>query len=83
MSLVHGKEVSLFALNSNRKLAEEIAEFLGIPLADCSINHFADGEVNLDIKETVRGHECFIVQSTSEPVNEHYMELLNGILYFR
>ena len=76
MSLVHGKEVSLFALNSNRKLAEEIAEFLGIPLADCSINHFADGEVNLDIKETVRGHECFIVQSTSEPVNEHYMELL-------
>ncbi|MGM9857979.1 MAG: ribose-phosphate diphosphokinase [Bacilli bacterium] len=76
MSLVHGKEVSLFALNSNRKLAEEIAEYLGIPLADCSINHFADGEVNLDIKETVRGHECFIVQSTSEPVNEHYMELL-------
>ena len=76
MAMLHGKKVSLFTLNSNRELANEIADYLGIPLAECSVNHFADGEVNLDIKDTVRGHDCFIIQSTSGPVNEHYMELL-------
>ena len=76
MAILHGKKVSLFTLNSNRELANEIADYLGIPLAECSVNHFADGEVNLDIKDTVRGHDCFIIQSTSGPVNEHYMELL-------
>ncbi|MCF0116943.1 MAG: ribose-phosphate pyrophosphokinase [Bacilli bacterium] len=76
MALLHGEEVRLFSLHSNPELAQEIADFLGIPLSECSISRFADGEVNLTIKETVRGHHCFVVQSTNEPVNEHYMELL-------
>ena len=49
--------------------------FLGVELDECNIVRFADGEVNLNVKETVRGHHCFIVQSTSNPVNENYMEL--------
>lgn len=76
MALVHGAQICLFSLHSNPELAEEIASYIGIPLSECSITRFADGEVNLNIKNTVRGHDCFVVQTTSEPVNEHYMELL-------
>ncbi|HHZ11117.1 MAG TPA: ribose-phosphate pyrophosphokinase [Acholeplasmataceae bacterium] len=76
MAIVHGSKVKLFALNSNPDLAQEIAEYMGISLADCTISRFADGEINVNISETVRGHHVFVVQSTSAPVNEHYMELL-------
>lgn len=76
MALIHGKNVKLFTLNSNKKLAEEIAQELGIKIADCSISRFADGEVNISITETVRGCQVFVVQSTNAPVNENYMELL-------
>lgn len=76
MAVVHGSKIKLFSLNSNPQLAKEIAEYIGVPLAECSINRFADGEVNINISETVRGHHVFVVQSTSGPVNEHYMELL-------
>lgn len=76
MAEIHGKKIKLFALNSNPELAQEIADYIGIPLAECSIERFADGEVNINISETVRGHHVFVVQPTSKPVNEHYMELL-------
>ena len=76
MAIVHGSKVKLFTLDSNPDLAKEIADYMGISLADCSISRFADGEVNINISETVRGHHVFVVQSTSRPVNEHYMELL-------
>lgn len=76
MAIVHGKKIKLFALNSNPILGQEIAEFMGVPLAECNISRFSDGEVNINIAETVRGHNVFVFQSTSAPVNEHYMELL-------
>jgi ribose-phosphate pyrophosphokinase len=76
MAVVHGSKIKLFSLNSNPRLAQEIADYIGVPLAECSIDRFADGEVNINISETVRGHHVFVVQSTSGPVNEHYMELL-------
>ena len=76
MALVHGKKIKLFALNSNLELAQEIAEEIGVPLSKCTVNRFSDGEVQVNIDETVRGHIVFIVQSTNCPVNENYMELL-------
>ena len=76
MSLLLGKKVKLFTLSSNQHLAEEISEALGVPLADCEVKRFADGEVNININETVRGHHVFVVQPTNNPVNENLMELL-------
>lgn len=76
MAEIHGHKVKLFALHSNPELAKEIADYIGIELSDCVISNFADGEIGLNIPETVRGHHVFILQSTSNPVNEHYMELL-------
>ena len=76
MALVHGVKVKLFTLHSNPELAREIAEHMGIGLSECSLTRFSDGEVSINIPETVRGHHTFVVQSTSAPVNEHYMELL-------
>lgn len=66
----------MFALHSNCKLAVEMAELLGCELGKCSVSRFSDGEIQMNIEESVRGCEVFIVQSTSAPVNEHIMELL-------
>ena len=76
MAVVHGKKVKIFSLNSNRPLAEEIALRIGIPLSECEVSRFNDGEIQINISETVRGHTVFVVQSTNNPVNEHYIELL-------
>ncbi len=76
MADVHGKKVKIFSLSSNVELAKEIAKYVGIELSECSLARFADGEVSINIPETVRGHHVFVVQSTSKPVNENYMELL-------
>ncbi len=76
MAIFHGSKVKIFSLSSNMELAQEIADYIGIPLSTCEVSRFADGEININIGETVRGHKVFIVQSTSAPVNEHVMELL-------
>ena len=76
MSILLGKKVKIFSLSSNVELASEIAESVGIPLSNCEVLHFADGEINVRINETVRGHHIFVVQPTSAPVNDHLMELL-------
>jgi len=76
MATVHGKKIKIFSLNSNVELAQDIAKYIGIELSQCEVKRFADGEVQVNISETVRGHNVFIVQSTSAPVNDHYMELL-------
>lgn len=76
MAIVHGSKVKLFALSSNPELGQEIADYIGVSLSECEIIRFADGELNMNISETVRGHDVFVLQSTSNPVNEHYMELL-------
>jgi len=70
------KEVKVFAGTSNYKLATKIADKLGLPLGKSQIVRFKDGEVYAKIDETVRGAEVFVIQSTSEPVNENIMELL-------
>lgn len=76
MAVIEGKKVKLFALNASKDLALEISTYTGIPLSALKVSRFADGEVTIDIEETVRGYEVFVVQSTYKPVNEHYMELL-------
>ncbi len=68
--------LKIFSLNSNPALAQEIAEFIGVELGKCSVNRFSDGEVQINIEESIRGCDVYIVQSTSGPVNEHLMELL-------
>lgn len=69
-------KMKIFALNSNQELAEEIAQEVGLPLGKSSVTHFSDGEIQINIEESIRGYDVFIVQSTSQPVNENLMELL-------
>ncbi|MBC2856008.1 MAG: ribose-phosphate diphosphokinase [Cetobacterium sp.] len=69
-------DVKIFAGTSNVELAKKIGEKYGLPLGEVEIVRFKDGEVYVRVDETVRGRDVFIVQSTSEPVNENLMELL-------
>lgn len=69
-------EYKLFAGNSHRELAEEIASIMGKPLGECVVKTFSDGEICVDLKESVRGVDCYIIQSTCDPVNNNLMELL-------
>ncbi|MGM8366145.1 ribose-phosphate diphosphokinase [Virgibacillus sp. W0181] len=69
-------QLKVFTLNSNRQLAEEIADHIGITLGKCAVTKFSDGEIQINIEESVRGCDVFVVQSTSDPVNHHLMELL-------
>ncbi|SER17202.1 ribose-phosphate diphosphokinase [Piscibacillus halophilus] len=68
--------LKVFSLNSNPELAQEIAEHVGVELGKSSVKRFSDGEVQINIEESIRGCDVFVVQSTSAPVNEHLMELL-------
>ncbi|HZH62688.1 MAG TPA: ribose-phosphate diphosphokinase [Metabacillus sp.] len=68
--------LKLFSLNSDPKLAKKIAEILGVELGKSSVTRFSDGEIQINIEESIRGCDVYIVQSTSAPVNEHIMELL-------
>ena len=71
-----GSKLKIFALNSNKPLAEKIAESVGVPLGKTSVDRFSDGEIRINIEESIRGDEIFIIQSTSAPVNDNLMELL-------
>ena len=68
--------MKVIAGNSNRPLAEAISACLSTPLTKANIKRFADQEVFVEILENVRGEDCFIIQSTSAPANDHMMELL-------
>ena len=70
------KEIKLFAGNANQPLAKAIANRLGVKLGEIELNTFSDGEINCNIRESVRGRDVFLIQSTSQPVNESLMELL-------
>jgi ribose-phosphate pyrophosphokinase len=76
MSQYLDSNLKLFTLNSNMKLAEEIAKVIGVELGKCSVSRFSDGEIQINIEESIRGCDVFVIQSTSAPVNEHLMELL-------
>ena len=71
-----GKNIKIFTGNSHPELAQEIAEILGVEVGKSKVSTFSDGEISVDINETVRGADVFIVQSTSSPVNNNLMELL-------
>src|SRR5882757_680263 len=68
--------IKLVAGNSNPQLADSIAAYLKIPLAQAVVRRFADMEIFVEIQENVRGSDVFVLQSTSFPANDHLMELL-------
>lgn len=74
--LANDSEIILFSGNANPALASGISDKLGIPLGNCVLKPFADGEVSLNLGETVRGKDVFIIQPTCRPVNDSLMELL-------
>src|SRR3989304_8508262 len=69
-------ELKLFTGNSNIPLAKEICDHLGISLGAATVSTFSDGEIMVKIEENVRGMDIFVVQSCSDPINKHIMELL-------
>ena len=74
--MLKSENVKIFAGTSNVELARRIADCYGLPLGEAEVVRFKDGEVFVKIDETVRGRDVFVVQPTSEPVNENLMELL-------
>ena len=74
--IAHGKDIKIFAGNSNPKLAHDICRKLGTQLGNAEVGTFSDGEKSVSIYETVRGSDVFVVQSTCSPVNDNLMELL-------
>ena len=68
--------LKIFALSSNRPLAQNIVDQVGVELGKVSVTHFSDGEIKINIDESIRGDHVYIVQSTSYPVNDNLMELL-------
>jgi len=73
---LHGKDIKIFAGNSNKGLAEEIAEKIGLPVGAATVGKFSDGETEVNIGEVVRGSDVFIIQSICSPVNDNLVELL-------
>ena len=76
-------DVKLFSGNSNIELAKGIADSLNLELGKAAVKRFSDGEINVEIHESVRGKNVFIIQSTSNPANENIMELLIMIDAFK
>ena len=68
-------ELKLISGGANPVLAGRIAEILDVQLTDPRLRHFPDGEINVKIEDSMRGHDVFVIQPTSPPVNEHLMEL--------
>ncbi|MCK4442132.1 MAG: ribose-phosphate pyrophosphokinase, partial [Sulfurovaceae bacterium] len=66
----------LFSGTANKELANEVSKYLDQPLSLAKVTRFSDGEINIKIKESVRGKDIFIIQPTSAPVNANLMELL-------
>ncbi|MDT8715735.1 ribose-phosphate pyrophosphokinase [Clostridium sp. 19966] len=74
--ITHGKNIKIFTGNSHPELARGIAADLGIELGNAKVGKFSDGEISVDIFDTVRGADVFVVQPTNAPVNDNLMELL-------
>lgn len=70
------QSLKVLSLNSNRSLAEEIANHIGTTLGKSTVSTFSDGEIQINLEESIRGCDVYVVQSTSAPVNQHIMELL-------
>lgn len=78
-----GNKIKIFSGNSNPELAQKIASQLGVELGDAVVTRFSDGEISVNINESVRGVDAFIIQSTCCPVNRHLMEMLIMIDAFK
>ncbi|KGX91703.1 ribose-phosphate diphosphokinase [Pontibacillus marinus] len=74
--MTNPSEMKIFTLNSNQQLANEVSDILEVPLGKSSVIRFSDGEIQVNIEESVRGYDVYLVQSTSQPANEYLMELL-------
>lgn len=81
--LIQGNEIKIFTGNSHPRLAKEIADILGIPVGKSKVSKFSNGEIQVDINETVRGVDLYVVQPICEPVNDSLMELLIMIDAFK
>lgn len=81
--IAHGKNIKIFTANSNPEFAKGISEYLGTTLGKSEVGKFSDGEIFVNIGETVRGSDVFVVQSTCSPVNDNIMELLIMIDAFK
>ena len=68
--------LKIFSLNSNKPLAEKIAKAVGVELGKSEVKQFSDGEIQINIEQSIRGGHVYLIQSTSNPVNDHLMELL-------
>ncbi len=69
-------DIKLFAGTASPELADEISEYLGIPLSDREVNHFANDNLWIQLHESVRGQDVYFIQGTSKPVHRNLMELL-------
>jgi len=69
------RNLQIYAGNSNIAFAEEVCQYAGIGLGKSDISRFADGEIQVEIHESARGADVFVIQSTCPPANENYMEL--------
>ena len=76
-------DIKLFAGRAHKKLAEEIAEYLGTSVGPMIIKNFADGEIYVQVQQSIRGDDVFLIQPLSNPVNENLMELLIMIDAFK
>ena len=72
----HGNNIKIFAANATPKMAQQIAQCLGLDMGKSEVTCFSDGEISVSVLESVRGSDCFIIQSTCAPVNNNLMELL-------
>ena len=69
-------KLRLFTGNAHPELATEIAEYLGVPVNAATVKKFSDGEISVNINESVRGADVYVIQPTSSPTNDNLMELL-------
>lgn len=74
--MYRGRKLQIFSGTANLRLTEEVVEHVGVPLGKAEVKRFSDGEININIGESVRGADVFIVQPLSNPANENLMELL-------
>ena len=69
-------EPLIFSGSANRALAEAVAVHVGVPLGNCDLYAFPDGELHVEIRESVRGRDVYLIQSSSPPAERHLLELL-------
>lgn len=74
--IAHGECIKIFHCNANKELTRQIADIVGVPVGDAQVGTFSNGEISVNINESVRGADVFVIQSTNAPVNNHLMELL-------